>query len=152
MAAAIAAFAAFHFIRDPEMNNEAGWNVWKELWDLVRHPSGMNSNPMGWVAISSFLMASLLIVVSPFLGSVWIRSKMAWLPTVIFGGLSAAGFAVAIFIGKSEGEQRIGWGLYLLMAAPFLNFIGLLLARVGAPKVDRSQLGPEVRPSLPKEF
>ena len=141
MVAAIAAFVAFHFIRDPEQNNDAGWKVWKGLADLVQHPSGM-VEPMGWVAIASFLTASLLIVASPFLGWVWIKSKMAWLPTVIFGGLSAASFSVAILFGRSSDEHRIGWGLYLLMTAPVLNFIGLLFARIGAPQLDKSQLAP----------
>ena len=98
--------------------------------------------PMGWVAIASFLTASLLIVVSPFLGWVWIKSKMAWLPTVIFGGLSAASFSVAILFGRSSDEHRIGWGLYLLMTAPVLNFIGILFARIGAPQLDKSQVAP----------
>ena len=141
MVAAIAAFAAFHFIRDPEQNNDAGWKVWKELGDLVQRPSRMDE-PMGWVAVASFLTASLLIVASPFLGRVWLKSKMAWLPTVIFGGLSAASFSVAILYGRSEHEGRIGWGLSLLMTAPVLNFIGLLFARVGAPQLDKSQLAP----------
>jgi hypothetical protein len=138
MAAAIVAFAAFHFIRDPEQGDDAGWKVWKELWDLAQHPSGMDE-PLGWVAVASFPTSSILIVASPFLARVWIKSKMAWLPTVIFGGLSAVGFSVAILFGRSPGEQPIGWGLYLLMAAPVLNFIGLLLARLGTPKPDKSQ-------------
>lgn len=149
MLAAITAFTAFHFIRDPEQNNDAGWRIWKELWNLVQHPLRM-VDPKDWVAITSFLTASLLIVVSPFLGSVWIKSKMAWLLMVIFGGVSAAGFSVAILIGR--GEERIGWGLYLLMAAPVLNFIGLLFARVGAPKLDTSQWVPIVSPSQSEDF
>lgn len=145
MVAAIAAFAAFHFIRDPDNNDDAGWEAWQELWDLVRDPSQMD-DPMGWVAVASFLTASLLIVVSPFLGRVWIKSRMAWLPTVIFGGLTAVGFSVAILIGRSTHERPIGWGLSLLMAAPALNFIGLLLARVGAPEPDKSQWFPAESP------
>lgn len=129
MVAAIAAFAAFHFIRHPEQGNDAGWSIWKDLWHLIRDPSGMN-DPLGWVAVASFLTSSLLIVASPFLGGVWIKSKMAWLPTVIFGGLAAVAFPVAILSGRSAGEQPIGWGFYLLMVAPVLNFIGLLFARV----------------------
>ena len=135
------AFAAFHFIRDPERNNDAGWKIWKELGDLVQNPSGMD-DPMGWVAVASFLTASLLIVASPFLGRVWLKSKMAWLPTVIFGGLSAASFSVAILYERSSDEHWIGWGLCLLMAAPVLNFIGLLFARIGAPMLDKSQWAP----------
>lgn len=150
MVAAIAAFAAFHFIRDSEHNNDAGWMIWKELLDLFRNPSGMDG-PMGWVAVASFLTASLLIVASPFLGGVWLKSRMAWLPTVIFGGISAVGFCVAILVGRLENEVRIGWGLYLLMAAPVLNFIGVLFARVGAPKPDKSQLAPTAPSSLPEE-
>lgn len=150
MVAAIAAFAAFHFIRDPERNNDAGWKIWKELGDLVQHPWGM-VEPMGWVAVASFLTASLLIVASPFLGRVWLNSKIAWLPTVIFGGLSAASFSVALLFGRSSDEHRIGWGLYILMTAPVLNFIGLLFARVGAPKLDKSQWAPTVPPSLSEE-
>ena len=148
MVAAIAAFVAFHFIRDPEQSNDAGWKVWKELGDLVLHPSGMDE-PMGWVAIASFLTASLLIVVSPFLGAVWLKSKMAWLPTVIFGGLSAASLSVAILFGRLAEERLIGWGLYVLMTAPILNFIGLLFARSGTPQLDKSQLAP---PSLSEEI
>ena len=150
MVAAIAAFAAFHFIRNPEQNDDAGWTIWKELWELVQHPLRMDE-PIGWIAVASFLTSSLLIVTSPFLGRVWLKSKMAWLPTVIFGGLSAVGFCVAILIGRSEHEGRLGWGLYLLMAAPVLNFIGLLFARVGALKLDKSQLTSIVPRSLPEE-
>ena len=145
--AAIAAFVAFHFIRDREQN-DAGWKIWTELWDVVQDPSGV-VEPMDWIAIASFLTASLLIVASPFLGRVWIKSKMAWLPTVIVGGLSAASFSVAILVGRSSDEHRIGWGLYLLMTAPVLNFIGLLFARSGAPLLDKSQLAP---PSLSEEI
>lgn len=152
MVAAIAAFAAFHFIRDPEQNNDAGWNIWKELWDLALHPSRMNNNPLGWVAVASFLTSSLLIVVSPFLGRVWIKSKMAWLPTAIFGGISAAGLSVAILMGRSSDLHPISWGLYLLMAAPVLNFIGLLFARVGAPELDKSQMAPTVPSPRPEGF
>lgn len=150
MVAAIAAFAAFHFIRDPESNNIAGWTIWRYLWKFFLHPWKM-SHPMGLVAIASFLAISFLIVVSPFLGRVWIKSKMVWLPTVIFGGISAAGFAGAVLIGRSSDERSIGWGLCLLMAAPVLNFIGLLIARVGAPKPDMSQWAAAIPSSFPAE-
>lgn len=150
MVAAIVAFVAFHFVRHPDQNNKAGWTIWKELWDVALHPSGMNE-PLGWVAIASFLTASLLIVVSPFLGRVWIKSMTAWLPAVIFGGISAAGFAGAILISRVAAELPIEWGLCLLMTAPVLNFIGLCLARVGAPKPDMSQWAATVPSSFPAE-
>ena len=151
MVAAIAAFTAFHFIRHPEMHDDAGWNIWKEWWDLILNPSGM-SDPKGWVACASFLSASLIIVVSPFLGRVWIKSKMAWLPTVISSGIAAVGFTGAILFGRTAHDPPIGWGLILLMVAPVLNFIGLLLARAGASPPDKSQWTSDAPSSLPEEL
>jgi hypothetical protein len=151
MAAAIAAFTAFHFIRDPDQNSDRGWTIWKNLWDLLLNPSSM-SEPMGWVAIASFLSASLMIVVSPFLGRVWIKSKMAWLPAVIFSGIAAVGFTIAILLGKADHDQPIGWGMILLMAAPVLNFIGLLLARTGASPLDTSRWTSDAPSSPPEEL
>jgi sugar phosphate permease len=43
---------------------------------------------------------------------------------------AAVGFSVAILIGRSSDLHPIGRRFYLLMAAPALNFIGLLFARV----------------------
>lgn len=151
MVAAIAAFATFHVIRHSDQNNDLGWMIWRDLWDLLLNPSRMDE-PIGWVAVASFLGASLMIVVSPFLGRVWIKSKMAWLPTVIFSGITAVGFSVAILIGRSTNDQSLGWGMVLLMAAPVLNCIGLLLARTGASPPDKSHLAPAIPSSSPEEL
>jgi hypothetical protein len=43
-------------------------------------------------------------------------------------------------------------GIWCLLFAPVLNFIGLLFARVGAPELDKSQLAPTVPSPRPEGF
>lgn len=125
--AALGMFVAFHFLTtltDPDYTKK-GWKVWTELYDLLRNPE--NLDPWIGIAVSSFLMFTLLISGTPFLSIVWQRSRMVWGMVTVFSGLSAACFALRLVVLDGVGDLALGG--WFAVTAPFLNFLGLLLAR-----------------------
>lgn len=128
--AALVLFTAMHFLPLSRFGDDLGWEMWKGvgflIWNMSRDPRAIGE-PRDIVVLFSFLTFSLLIVASPFLGNVWVKSILAWSMVVIFSGLAAAGFWVVVFKGAPVGDLRLG--VWCLMISPVLNFVGLLLAR-----------------------
>lgn len=129
--AALLLFATFHFLPVVDQDYpEPGWRIWVELWEIFRNPKEL-ADPSTALGVSSFLMFALLIVVSPFLGAVWKKSRPARAFATTFSGLAAGGFWVMILL---DGElHELTMGGWCLMFAPIVNFVGLLLASSNAP-------------------
>lgn len=122
--AALVMFGAMHFL---PLGGGMGWEMWPGTWGVIVNPVNFReaSNAVG---ASSFFTFSLLIVASPFLGNVWVKSLLAWSMAVVFSGLAAAGFWIILFRGFNY-IGGIPWGFWCLLISPVFNFIGLLLAR-----------------------
>ena len=94
--------------------------------------------PDSVVMITSFLTFTLLIVASPFLTNVWMKSRLARGLVTTFSGLAAAGFWVMYFL---RGEYRdLGVGGWCLLISTVVNFAGLLLVRVPRSKYLKTTL------------
>lgn len=124
---ALLLFVAFNIL--PSIHDsKGGWRIWPELceemWD---HSQFLFREPKICIELASFLCISLLIVVCPFFKNVWSKSRMTWRMAVIFSGLTAAVFWGLFCIHGFNPSPRLG--LWCLLFAPVLNFIGLLLAR-----------------------
>ena len=135
---ALWAFGSFHVLPLP-YGEQRGWDIWLELWEFLKRPGLFSSGPTVLFA-AALLMSTVLIIGSPFLGKVWIQSKLAWGMCLALAGISAAGFWIPIRSGIS-GLGLVDW---CLIASPTLNFIGLLFARTGAPKRGTITDAPEV--------
>lgn len=135
LGASVIAFGSFHFIGDPLAGGDAGWTVWRELWEIATNPSSVD-DAFSWVGIASFLLASLLLVTAPFLGGVWLKSKLVWWLSLVLSGIAAVGVVGVMLINTLAAESGIPAVLIVLMAAYGLNFLGILFARVGTPSPD----------------
>ncbi len=84
-----------------------------------------------WVAalLCSFLTFSLIIVASPFLANVWVKSLLAWSIIVIFSGVAFAGFWFIFLKEVPHGDLNFTFEIRCLIISPALNFVGLILAR-----------------------
>ena len=122
--AALVLFTAMHFLPLVRSDN-SGWKLWIYIGMRFHDPSFLGSR--GAVVIFSFLTFSLLIVGSPFLGNIWVKSLLSWSMAVIFSGVAAAGFWV--IVDKPTLEGGFSSGMWCLMISPLLNFAGLLVAR-----------------------
>ncbi len=130
---ALGVFIAFHFLR--AFDEMRGWMLWLEVGEILQNPSNLLDDPAAGAILSLFFMATLLIPSSPFLGPVWIRSKLAWGVCTFFAGVAAAGWWVWLFtLVLHEVPMELIGGGWCLIAAPTLNFTGLLWARVGVKK------------------
>lgn len=131
--AALGMFVAFHFMAPYTQSDpgfiDAGWKIWQSFFDLLREPSEIS--PYNGIVASSFLTLALLIVTTPFLFYVWLRSGYAWCFVTILSGLAAAGFTglewIRVLDETMTGSYLLGG--WFLMFSPILNFLGLLLAR-----------------------
>lgn len=133
---ALLLFVAFNLL--PGFKETAGWTVWPDLWNQAQDLKSWDAR--GAVMIAAFLSFSFLILVSPFLGSVWRKSRWALGGTLIFSGLSGGAFWLMYCIGIM-GDHDVASpaaGGWCLLAAPLFNFLGLLLV----PRVSRSH-GPD---------
>ncbi len=99
------------------------------VWYHVLPPGVGNGLLVGWrIWGSMFLIPLVLIVASPFLGSVWIKSKMAWGLAVAVSGVAAA---ICWLLTMVLHAVEISTGGWCLMVAPTVNLAGLLFARAG---------------------
>lgn len=140
LVAASLLMAAFHFLSG--FGEVAGWTVWPELWGLAHDLKSLDAQ--GSVVIAAFLSFSFLILVSPFLGSIWRKSGWALWGSRVFSGLSGAAFWLMYCVSNTGvGVNPPGAGGWCLLAAPLFNFVGILLA---GPKVNRSHAPDPVGP------
>lgn len=128
--AALLLFAAFHVSRPVTDDDELGWRIWENIWDYTKTPETLVENPADGVALASFLAFTLLLVASPFLLPVLRKSRGAWWALMIVSGLAGVGFWIAIF-HDGIGDTEIGMGIWFLLFANTLNFVGLATARAG---------------------
>lgn len=129
---ALLLFITFHLIRFS--GTEYGWHIWLEIVDMVKRPNEF-TEPSAALMFAAFLTTSLLIPASPFLGPVWIKSRLAWFVVLLLSGVVAISFLLfAFFIISIDGAERLNAGLLAFIAAPCFNFTGILLARLGAPR------------------
>ena len=119
-------FIAMHFLPMSRIGDDGGWMLWIGIWEVI-WDLRLIGDSQTTILVTSLLTFSLLIVASPFVGNVWVKSLLAWSVVVIFSGVSTAAFWFIIFTDTSAGH--LSSGLRCLMFSPVLNFTGLLLAR-----------------------
>ena len=86
---------------------------------------------MNLLALVWFLTSAVVIVTSPFLREVWLKSRVAWATACITGGLLTLVLCYFFSLGDM-GPPGIAF-ICLFTSVP-LNFLGLLVARAGAPR------------------
>jgi len=128
----MAVFALVMFHRKPFLLADKGWMVWESLPMMVR-------SWRDWIFVSPFFLslgvACMLIPGSPFVGKLWIQSKMAWGLCLATSGIVTLylcyyqwDFCDVFEASFVEAFIRSPW----FIVAPALNFAGLLFARAGA--------------------
>ncbi|MCW1921705.1 hypothetical protein OKA05_04020 [Luteolibacter arcticus] len=132
---ALIAFVAFHFLvvdydSDPstvEKTPERGWEIWLELIGFLKDADFTEFR--GMIAAASFLCATLLVVLAPFLVPVLKRSRLAWWVIVLPAGIATCGFGGIVGVDLLDPLNSYGPGVPCLLAAFAINFIGLLFIR-----------------------
>ena len=125
--ASLVMFIAFHFVIidfSSKCRAIRGWAVWRDAFRSIRNPIELHLLDIHGIPTNSFLLNSLLIVSSPFLWKVWPRSLYVWCLATSFSGLGSIAYSWC-YRGKFMSNPEF----WLLIAAPYLNFLGLLLAR-----------------------
>ncbi|MCW1884672.1 hypothetical protein OKA04_08020 [Luteolibacter flavescens] len=134
--AALASFAVFHFF--PGFTETAGWKVWLEVWDMIQGLDFLD-DPGEFAILASFLMITVLIVVSPFLTAVFRKSRLCWWMATVMSGVASIAFLVLVLdINETKSLGKGGW---CLLAAPVLNLGGFLMIRGASEKGDGSPFG-----------
>jgi hypothetical protein len=135
LVAALACLVAFHLL-PLYVGGLKGWYFWVRIFDNFRYGRHLDYRGVVWVA--SFCNLSFLTVVSPLMKNVWPKSRWAWWSATIFSGVAAAAFAGLCIVSATMDQVRFEFGVWCLVTAPVLNFIGLLLAYPeGAPSRDQ---------------
>lgn len=119
-------FVAMHYLPMSRLGDDHGWDRWIGIGQEIRRLI-TSGEPQTAMPMASFLTSSLLIVVSPFLRNVWVKSLLAWSVAVIFSGMAAA--VILVIVSKDTSVGSLSLGGWCLMISPVLNFVGLLLAR-----------------------
>lgn len=130
---ALTAFVAFHFlvVEYESDKSEMGWEIWPSLFEFLKQADF--SEPRGMIAAASFLCATLLVVLAPFLVPVLKKSRLLWWVIVIPAGMATCGFGGIVGMNFLDFSNSYGPGIPCLVAAFALNFIGLLFIRREAP-------------------
>lgn len=127
--AALGLFAAWHFL--PSVNSmrgpRPGWHFWPKLWCDLQDPLHLVNGVEDGIVLAAFLNFTLLITISPFLTKVLAKSRLAWWFATICSGMAEAGLWGLLLV--SNPEFPLLAGVWCLLFAPLLNFLGLLLAR-----------------------
>lgn len=138
--AALGCFAVFHFARlydfsDPSSSSEGnmGWMVWDGLVaDSFRHPFRFDVVEM--MAVSGFLMGTLLLVSSPLVVLILSQSPLTWWMFALTSGTVMLALIGAVVLQSSLADVfRPGPGLFCLSAAMCLNFLGFFSIRRETP-------------------
>lgn len=103
-----------------------GWTIWVNIVQAVQSPE-LFRDTQGLMLIASLLTLLALVTTSPFLVSVYLKSRLAWWLAAVMAGLSTCAlWIIVLFIVKLT---RVGLGGWCLLAAPALTFAGLLSLR-----------------------
>lgn len=103
---------------------QRGWNIWIDIVRAVQRPE-LFRDTTDLITIASLLILLPLVMASPFLVLVYLKSRLAWWLATLAAGVSTYHLAVNFNIEVN----RIGLGGWCLLAAPALNFAGLLSLR-----------------------
>ena len=133
-------FVAFHFLPGDAFHEGRGWRIWLEVWQGVSDPDLLNDSE-GMIGMCSFLGLVALVLVSPFLFGVFLRSRLVWWMATLFSGLATMGLWVVV-LGQNSWEQ-LGLAGSVLLASPLCNLVGLMLLR-GERRVAEPLAGPSV--------
>lgn len=76
-----------------------------------------------------FFTSAVVIGASPFLAEVWVKSRLAWITACITSAL----LTLTLCYFFTLGSVQVGIAFSCLFASVPLNFLGLILARMGAP-------------------
>ncbi len=127
--AGLASLVFFNFL--PGFGTERkGWNLWVNIIQAVQRPS-LFRDTKDLISIACLLTLLALVTASPFLVSVYLKSRLAWWLAALMSGLSTCAlWCIVLFIVESN---RVGLGGWCLLAAPALNFAGLLSLRFAKP-------------------
>ena len=72
-------------------------------------------------------MATVLLVVSPFMTGVLRKSRLSWWMVTTMSALSSVVLLLLVLV--RSGASNVGVGGWFLLAAPLLNLAGLLMVR-----------------------
>jgi hypothetical protein len=125
-AGALVLFGIFHFLPYHQDDESIGWAIWPELIYIFQDANNLEDLLLT-MAVASFLTFTLLILTSPFLSTVWNKSKLAWSVALACSGLAVLGFWIPSIVENDFAKLLPGG--WCLMFAPVLNFFGLLSAR-----------------------
>jgi len=124
LAAGVLSFAIFHFL--PGFGHRAGWKIWEELGGVLHSPQLLRE-PGLLATVACFIMATVLLVVSPFMMRVLRKSRLAWWLATTMSALSSIVLLLLVLV--RSGAANVGVGGWFLLAAPLFNFAGLLMIR-----------------------
>lgn len=103
-----------------------GWTIWVNIIQAVQSPA-LFRDTKDLISIACLLTLLALVTASPFLVSVYLKSRLAWWLAAVMAGLSTCAlWIIVLFVVELN---RIGLGGWCLLAAPALNFAGLLSLR-----------------------
>ena len=124
LATGLLSFAIFHSL--PGFGYRYGWVTWVELVGVLGSPELLRE-PGLFATLACFIMATVLLVVSPFMTRVLRKSRLSWWMATTMSALSSV-VLLLLVLGRS-GAANVGVGGWFLLAAPLLNLAGLLMVR-----------------------
>jgi hypothetical protein len=127
--AGLASFVFFNLL--PGFGSEErGWTIWVRILESVQDPR-IFRDTKDLILIASFLTLLALVTASPFLVTVYLKSRLAWWLATVMAGLSTCALWLIVLVMVEL--HRVGLGGWCLLVAPALNFAGLLSLRLVKP-------------------
>lgn len=139
-AGALAGFALFHML--PVFSHghyggsetQYGWMIWENWWDEVRHLDRIIFDPrqaMAWAAVHA--LAAMLLA-SPWLVRTLSVHRLTWWLMALMSAATVVGLTGLVGYEivtdpPDPATERLGIGMYLLLAIPVLHFTGVLFVR-----------------------
>lgn len=121
--AAVVCFVVFQFI--PNIHDVPGWHLWRNLYHYLTRGYWRYSDVKSSIGASSFVMMSLLIVVSPALIPIISRTpQMRWLVCMMS---LIAGVGLVLMAARVTEFQ-------IIFLAVFLHLLGCLCIRRPKPE------------------
>jgi hypothetical protein len=122
---ASAALVFFHFL-PVARGSEQGWTIWARVVRKLQNPNLVH-NSRDLLFIASLLTLVALVAASPLLVKVYLKSRLAWGLAAFMSGFCT--FAIWYIVPDMLRHRAIDAGGWCLLAAPALNFAGLLALR-----------------------